>query len=378
MTMIDRRSNKKKSVGNRQRFIKRYKKHIKRNIQDNVSDKSITDAMDDRKVTIPDDDVSEPSFQHDGSRGRGKHVMTGNKTMKKGDRVDQPPEDDGTGPQGADNGDGFDEFSFTLTKEEFMEIYFSDMHLPDFIKEKLKGSTKEKWKRHGYSKDGVPARLDLPKTLKQALARRIATKSDRYLDNVDMRYKYFVKQPFPVKHAVMFCLMDVSYSMGDIEKDLAKRFFILLYLFLEKNYDNIDVRFVRHTQDAKEVDEHNFFYGTETGGTVVSSGLKLINDVIDDEYDLSATNIYLSQVSDGDNFGYDTEPCLAEVEKLLTKVQYFTYIQVDPHGRYVHWPEDSLHFLYKELVEANSNFNSGLVNAPEDIYPALRKLFEGN
>src|SRR5690606_4945804 len=105
------------------------------------------------------------------------------------------------------------------------------------------------------------------------------------------------KKPEPVTHAVVFFLMDVSMSMGDAEKMIAKKFFILLYLFLSKNYKKIEIRFVRHTQEAQEVDEQTFFYSTETGGTQVSSGLKLINEIIDNELKVSETNIYVAQAS---------------------------------------------------------------------------------
>lgn len=376
MTIIDRRASKKKSVTNRNRFIKRYKNHIKRKVADIAAKKGITDVLKDREVTVSKDDMSEPTFQHDSARGKSDYVLTGNETLSKGDKIKQPPEDNGRGAQGSNSGEGFDEFTFTLTKEEFLDLYFSDMELPDFVKERIKGSTKEKWKRHGYSKDGIPARLDLLKTLKQAMARRIATKSDQYLDNLDLRYKLYTKQPYPIRHAVMFCIMDVSYSMGEIEKDLAKRFFLLLYLFLHKNYETVDIRFIRHTHSADEVDEHTFFHGLETGGTVVSEGLRLANEIIDKEYKLDETNVYISQASDGDNWPSDVGDTAREAEKLLAKVQYFVYIQVDPHGRYEDYLSDSLIGTYEPLLKSNKHFKTEWVEGPEDIYPTLRELFK--
>lgn len=375
MSIIDRRSGKKKSVVNRQRFIKRYKKFIKEKVSDKTADKSITDIADNTEVTISKRDMSEPSFKHDASRGKGKHVLTGNKTLQKGDRIDhnsKEVQESGAG----DSGEGFDEFTFTLTKDEFLDLYFSDMELPAFIKESLKGSDKMKWKRHGYSREGIPPRLDVMKSLKQALARRIATGSEQYIDNIDLRYKYFTKQPFPVKEAVMFCLMDVSYSMGEKEKDLAKRFFLLLYLFLEKNYEKITLRFIRHTQDADEVDEHEFFHGTKTGGTVVSSGLRKVSDIIDEEYDLSTTNIYLAQASDGDNFLHDTNTAVETAQDLLSKLQYFVYIEIDIYGQYKN--RDSLRTVYQDLEQQHKNINTATVGKPEDVYPALRDLFGGD
>ena len=134
------------------------------------------------------------------------------------------------------------------------------------------------------------------------MARRIATQSKRYLDDIDLRYKHFTKKPFPVKQAVMICLMDVSGSMGEFEKNMAKKFYILLYLFLNKVYKNVEVIFISHTTSAAEVTEHEFFYSQENGGTIVSTGLQLAKNIIDERIDTSATNVYIAQASDGDNW----------------------------------------------------------------------------
>ena len=143
MTIIDKRkSGKNKSVGNRQKFIKRYKRRIKRSVEDIASDKGITDVLKDRKVTIPEDDIEENNFNFDMTTGERDMILPGNKNMKKGDKIYQPPSDGEEGNDGSEDGDGFDEFSFTLTKEEFLDLYFSDMQLPDFIKESDKGNTK--------------------------------------------------------------------------------------------------------------------------------------------------------------------------------------------------------------------------------------------
>lgn len=373
MSIIDRRNLKKKSVVNRQRFIKRYKRHIQRKVADISRNKGITDAAENRDITLDKEDVTEPNFRNDSTRGRKKHVLTGNETLGKGDQIKRPPEEQGQGA--GDSGEDTDSFTFTLTKEEFLDIYFADLHLPDFIKESLIGSDKYKWKRHGYNKDGTPSRLDLLKTLKQALARRIATKSSRYLDDIDLRYKHYTKQPYPIKEAVMFCLMDVSGSMGETEKDWSKRFFLLVYLFLEKNYQKVTVRFIRHTSEAEEVDEQEFFYGRKSGGTIVSSGLNAILDIIDRDYDLTTTNIYVTQASDGDNFGIDSEPTLVALEKLLSKVQYMAYIQVETYTASRFYRGTSLYTLYHDMIKSHKNFNGAVVQGASEIYPALRELF---
>lgn len=376
MTIIDRRQTKNKSVGNRQKFLKRYRSRIKRSVDEISSDKGITDVLKDRKVTIDKDDISEPDFNFDLSTGERDMIFPGNKSLRKGDKIYRPPEDE-EGSSGSDEGEGLDEFTFTLTKDEFLELYFSNMELPDFIKESMKGSTKVKWKRTGYSKDGIPPRLDLIKTLKQAMARRMATGSKRYLDDVDLRYKHFTKQPFPVRKATMILLMDVSGSMGEFEKTLAKKFFLLLYLFLHKVYKEVDVIFISHTQEAEEVTEHEFFYGKKSGGTVVSSGLELANKIIDERIDLSTTNVYISQASDGDNWSSDDEVSAALLEQLLQKVQYFAYIQTEEPRRAEFkkgWKD--LWSTYEEVASKHRNLQVRRVNHESDVYPVLRSLFE--
>ncbi len=380
MTIIDRRSsNKNKSVGNRRKFIERNKNRIKRHIDSVTSKKGITDAINDRKIVI--DDIKEPDFNFDMTTGERDTVLPGNKNMKQGDRVYNPPKDDESGTEGSDTGDGLDEFAFTLTKEEFLELYFSDLELPNFIKESLQGSTKWKFKRSGYSKEGIPARLDLVKTLKQAMARRIATQSQRYLDDIDLRYKHFVKKPFPIKQAIMICLMDVSGSMGEFEKELAKKFYLLLYLFLNKVYNNnIEVIFISHTTSAKEVSEQEFFHSKENGGTIVSSGLQLVSDIINTRIDTSSTNVYIAQASDGDNWSGDDQISQELIEELLTQVQYFAYIQTETPDRVAYkekWGRKDLLDLYLGIAETHENLQARRILEPNEVYATLRSLFEG-
>ena len=406
MTIIDKRkAGGNKSVGNRQKFLKRYKSRIKKSVEDLAADgKGITDVLKDRKITIDKDEISEPNFNFDLSTGERDMVFPGNKDKSIGDKIYSPDEDDGQGTEGSPDGEGLDDFTFTLTKDEFLELYFSDMQLPEFVKESMKGSTKVKWKRSGYSKDGIPPRLDLVKTLKQGMARRIATKKEcehccegnlkenctycegtgikrqRYLDDVDLRYKHFTKQPFPVRQAVMICLMDVSGSMGEFEKMLAKKFFLLLYLFLHKVYKNVEVIFVSHTEKAQEVTEQEFFYGRETGGTVVSAGLKLVNEIIDERIELSTTNVYISQASDGDNWAKDEKPCVSELEQLLGKVQYFAYIQTESRRRRelkgIYDVHNDVISVYEKVAKAHKNLQARHVSDEADVYPVLRSLFE--
>ncbi len=378
MAIIDKRkSGKNQSVGNRQRFIKRYKDKIKESIDHSGN---ITDSLKKRKVTISNRDIDEPDFNLDPDTGKRTRVLPGNKKFSVGDLMRKKQSGAGQGgPQGAQSGPGEDEFTFVLTREEFMSLYFEDMALPDFIKKSLKDNSVYKMVRSGFSKDGIPPKLDILKTFKQSIARHIATGTEeQFLDDTDLRYRHFVKKPLPLLKAHIFFLMDVSGSMGEFEKTLAKKFFLLLYLFLNKEYEKVDITFVRHTENAKECSEEEFFYSTESGGTQVSEGLKLVNKIIDERIDVNQVNVYVAQASDGDNWSGDNTDCYDQLDILLHKVQYFAYIQVEEKSRIEVKQEyelEDLFDLYYFMAQTNPKLNIKRVNGPEDVYPVLKELF---
>lgn len=174
----------------------------------------------------------------------------------------------------------------------------------------------------------------------------------------------------PTAKAVMFCLMDVSGSMDEERKGLAKQFFILLYLFLTRHYERIDIVFIRHHTQAQEVDEDTFFHATESGGTVVSSALELMQKIQEQRYPPGEWNIYGAQASDGDNFTNDSGRCRELLEDgLLAKCRYFAYVQVAELEQNL-WEE------YSEVAQLHGNFAMRKVIEPSDIYPVFRDLFK--
>ncbi len=412
--IIDRRENSKnKSAVNRQRFLDRYKKHIKKAVSDAVDARSITDVERGEEVTIAGDDISEPVFQH-GSGGRRTVVHPGNKEFVTGDRIQRPSGSSGGGGPGeaSDSGEGDDDFVFQLTQDEFLEFLFDDLALPNLTKRHLKGNFSFKYEHAGFTNDGVPAKLSVLRSLKQAKARRIALcgnsrrllaaaieeleeaeaqgdelgafrltdeiellkkriKRVPFLDTIDLRYKMHVKRPIPTSQAVMFCLMDVSGSMDQSIKDMAKRFYLLLYMFLKRHYEKTDIVFIRHHTVAKEVEEQEFFYSRETGGTVVSSALKLMTEIIDDRYSPNEWNIYGAQASDGDNWNDDSPTCSKLLrEKLLPMVQYFAYVEITKRSHQALWRE------YDQLSdEFPESFAQRHIQKVSDIFPVFHDLF---
>jgi len=415
--VIDRRLNgKNKSTVNRQRFLQRYRGHIKKAVEEAVGRRSITDMEHGEQISIPGRDTDEPILHH-GRGGRQTIVHPGNKEFVAGERIPRPQ--GGGGGQGAgqasNSGEGMDDFVFQITQEEFLDFMFEDLELPNLVKRHLTGTDTFKTVRAGISNEGNPSRINIVRTLRSAHARRIALSGSSraklrevkaelarlkleepanftdiqaaeeeierlsarihrvpFLDTFDLKYNLLVKHPNPSSKAVMFCLMDVSGSMTQATKDIAKRFFILLYLFLKRNYDKIEVVFIRHHTSAKEVDEEEFFYSRETGGTIVSSALKMMQEIMAERYPTNEWNIYAAQASDGDNWNDDSPVCRdILINQIMPFVQYFSYVEITPRDHQALWYE------YNQVAEAfNDSFAQQQLVTAGDIYPVFRELFQ--
>ncbi len=413
--VIDRRLNgKNKSAVNRQRFLRRFKKQIRKAVSDAIARRGITDIDQGESISIPSKDISEPVFSH-GPGGRRENVHPGNTDFVTGDHVARPQGQGGAGGDKASNkGDGEDDFVFELSQEEFLEFFFEGLELPDLVKTKLASIQEKKRVRAGYTQNGQPSNINIIRSLKGALSRRIALRKPRngevqeaekeldrllllypesdpriialreqiedlrkrvrrvpFIDPIDLRYNNRIVLPKPTTQAVMFCLMDVSGSMDQAKKDVAKRFFMLLYLFLKRTYERINVVFIRHHTIALEVDEQDFFYSRETGGTVVSSALELMHQVIADRYPSEDWNIYAAQASDGDNWNDDSPVCRdLLINSIVPLVQYFAYIEINSDVHQNLWHE------YIKVKNTHPNFAMQHIDGVADIYPVFRELFK--
>jgi uncharacterized sporulation protein YeaH/YhbH (DUF444 family) len=414
---IDRRLNAKgKSTVNRQRFIHRYKKQIKKAVSDAVTHRSVTDVDKGEKISIPTRDISEPTF-HQGHGGVRERVHPGNDKFSRGDQIERSPSGSGQGAgqgEASDSGEGDDGFVFQISKDEYLELLFEDLELPNLQNNRLNKLVEYQVYRAGFTNDGVPANINIVRSLRSSIARRMAMTSSKkrtlkelqqelmqledtagsnaerilalkaeiddlqqrikkvpFIDTFDLRYNNYAKREVPSSQAVMFCLMDVSGSMDQATKDMAKRFYILLYLFLTRTYQNLEVVYIRHHTQAKEVDEHEFFYSQETGGTIVSSALKLMHEIQQKRYPANEWNIYAAQASDGDNWADDSPSCHHILEKqLLPVVRYFSYIEITNRAHQTLWRE------YETLQKTHANIAVQHIKQAEDIYPVFRELFK--
>jgi uncharacterized sporulation protein YeaH/YhbH (DUF444 family) len=428
---IDRRLNPKgKSLANRQRFLRRARAQIREAVQKSLKDSAVADLDKERKIKISAKGTREPRFRLDPkTAGEQDFVLPGNKDFVPGDEIKKPKagEDGQRGKQASDSGEGEDDFEFTMTQDEILDIFFEDLELPNLVRTTLKETPSKTWKRAGITTVGSPTQINLIRTMRNSFGRRLALKRPRlsdiealqakldeaererpeteetrakitalkeqiakanakrkwvaFVDPIDVRFNSFTEQPVPTSQAVMFCLMDVSGSMGEREKDLAKRFYMLLHLFLKRRYEKVDVVFIRHTHDAQEVDEQEFFYSRQSGGTIVSTALDKMLEIQKARYATADWNIYAAQASDGYTQSGDARRCVEMLNgEIMPLCQYYAYIEIlDEREMEVFANEESgaeLWRAYRTVAEVWPNFATKRISKPADIFPVFRELFK--
>jgi len=438
-TIIDRRKNGdlrnpgSKSSDNRQKFIKRTKDEIRKSIHDSLGGRSIGGSGDSQDVVITRKGIDEPQFNHNPQTGSRDIVLPGNKDFVEGDHLEKP-RGGGAGSGGkegeaSNEGIGEDEFGFALSNDEFVNILFEDLELPHMISKENKAVERYEISRSGYTTTGNPSQMNLEKSMVNSIGRKIALKFPKlrkirkleeelanldkffykttqeqkeateewvryqeieeeirrlriranavsFVDPVDLRFNNFTKRPAPISQAVVFFIMDVSASMTQQHKDLAKRFFMLLNLFVSRKYKKVECVFIRHHIQAIECTEDEFFNSRDNGGTIVSSAFKLAKEIIDDRYSPNEWNLYVSQASDGDNWDNDNELLLNIIDKdILPVTQYFSYIQVGMK-RHGYYNSGNLLQEYVKLEAIHDNIITKHIEQHRDIYPVFREIFK--
>src|SRR5580704_13436495 len=412
MYNVDRRLNpSNKSLENRQRFLRRAKALIQGAVKKSSEGRDIKDVLEGGEVSIPLDGMNEPRFHREG--GTRDLVLPGNKKFEEGDIL---PRSGGGRGRGSDagQGDGEDAFRFVLSRDEFVDLFLDDLELPDLAKRKFAETQTEGLRRAGYTTSGSPANISISRTVRLAAARRVALRRPRsetiaqleaelaecpderraeilaelealkskfrripYIDPIDIRYRRFETTPKPVAQAVMFCLMDVSGSMSEHMKDLAKRFYMLLYVFLTRRYRYVAIVFIRHTDRAEEVDEDTFFHDPASGGTLVSSALEAMHEIVRTRYRPADWNIYAAQASDGDNSYSDGELTGRLLSELILPVtQFFAYLEVgEPGANMPGASESALWTLYQTLRSEGAPLSMRKVTQRSEIFPVFHDLF---
>ena len=413
LRIVDRRADPPgRGAINRERFIRRFKDEIKRAADDEFGKRSIKDVGKGGRITIPGRGLEEPHLVHDRESGNRDFVLPGNRDFLPGDAIERPQGGEGEGSgEEAGEGEGRDSFAFALSREEFLALFFDDLELPNLERTRFGEMTMERMRRGGYSREGLPSNLLPGMTVRMSIARRIALRgalqeriehleeralqadegaegadleaeierlrarreSLPFLEDVDRRYRSRVPTAAPATRAVMLCLMDVSGSMDERKKDLAKRFFALLYLFLERKYGQVEVVFVRHTETAEEVDEERFFHDPQTGGTLVLPALQLAHRIIQDRFAGPDWNVYIAQASDGDCTSEDGRQSAAFLaHEVLPAVRYFAYVDIPSGSGWFNRPSDL--WTSYDAIEGPA-FARRSVHERGDIWPVFRELF---
>jgi uncharacterized sporulation protein YeaH/YhbH (DUF444 family) len=420
MHFIDRRLNPGgKSLENRQRFLRRAKTLVREAVRKTSQERKVKDVLEGGEVSIPVGGLGEPRFHRGG--GIRDMVLPGNIKYVEGEYLPRQGQGGGSDNSEAGEGTAEDAFRFVLTREEFLDLFLDDLELPDLAKRALAEAESERPQRAGYTTSGSPSNISIGRTVRRAMTRRIALGRPRreeialleseaadkacteerraelrseiealkakarripFIDPIDIRYRRFDPVPKPASQAVMFCLMDVSGSVTEHMKDLAKRFYMLLYVFLRRKYKCVEIVFIRHTDVAEEVDEQTFFHDPKTGGTKVSPVFEAMKDILDRRFAASKWNVYVAQASDGDSSYSEGEEILRLLrDVVLPAVQYFAYLEVgspdtsDDHYGMHHSAESSLWRLYSKLVAEGAPLSMRKVSQRPEIFPVFRELF---
>jgi hypothetical protein len=373
-----------RSAGDRARHRTKIRESIRDNIADIIAEESIIGQSRDRIIKVPIRGIKEYRFVYGDNTpgvGQGKGGTERGQVVGKG-------EQQGQGEDKAGDKAGTDFYETEVTLEELIDIMFEDLELPDLERKALRQLESIRFgRRKGYRQVGIRVRLDKRRTVRERSKRlhaaqrreRLAastalTPPEMQLDRRfpfherDLVYRHVTTDIRNESNAVVLCLMDTSGSMDTMKKYLARSFFFLLYQFICTKYQNVEIVFVAHHTEAKEVTEEEFFHKGESGGTFISSAYVKALDVIKERYHPSLWNVYAFHCSDGDNFDSDNPAALKAAKELSDVCNLFGYGEIKPLGsRYY---ESSMLNVFRRLDA--DNFQTVLIERKEDIWPSFK------
>ena len=383
-----------RAASDRSRHRQKIEKAIKESIRDVVAEESIIGQSGKKKIRIPVKGIKEHRFVY-GSNEKNKQVGSAQgKDIKKGQRIghrrrQRPQEGRGDKPG---NKPGEEMYEIEMSLEELAGYLFNDLELPELEKKNFKFTTQEKMKRKGKRPYGIRPRLSKKETIKQKIRRKkAAIKAGTYdpesgerftFHQSDLRYKHIAPVEKENTAAVVFFVMDVSGSMTKSKKFLARSFFFLLYQFLNHKYSSVDVVFVSHTAEAHEVNEEQFFTQVPNGGTLVSTGLTKVEEIIEKRYHPNNWNIYTFYCGDGDNWSIDNKEALSAFRRLKEINQVMCYTEIGKLHNYSEYSlfaggtTDKKLWDWTKLIEGK-NFKRIRLEQNKDVWPSFRKLFGG-
>ncbi|MCX8072002.1 MAG: sporulation protein YhbH [Candidatus Binatia bacterium] len=363
-----------RAAGDRLRHRQKVRQCIRENIADIVAEEAIIGKDGSRIIKVPIRGIKEYRFIYGDNVpgvGQGEGQMEPGQVLRRGEGEEQGP------PERAGDRPGIDYYETDVTLDELVDIMFEDLELPDLERRKLRELPAQRvFKRKGYRRAGLRIRLDKRRTVKSKVRRRLASQrraelvgGDRFpFHEDDLTYRHMVPDLKEESNAVVICMMDTSGSMDTMKKYLARSFFFLLYQFVRAKYRNVELVFIAHHTEAREVTEEEFFHKGESGGTFISSAYQKALEIIQERYHPSLWNIYAFHCSDGDNFDADNPTALRLAEELCKVSNLFGYGEIKPLGsRYY---ESSMLQLYRRI--GADNFHTVLIERKEDVWPSFK------
>tara|TARA_B100001094_G_C18186658_1_gene804254 strand:- start:2004 stop:3173 length:1170 start_codon:yes stop_codon:yes gene_type:complete len=375
-----------RSAGDRARHRRKIEKAIKDGIHNIVAEESIIGENGKKKFKIPVRGIKEHRFVY-GENGNQAVGSADSNDIKRGQSIGKKKKQKGKGkPDKPGDQAGEEFYEVELTLEQIADYLFKDLNLPNFEKKKNAQVVCKKIKRKGYRTKGIRPRLDKKKTAIQRIKRMKkdeftgkrdvdSEESFSYVEK-DLRYKHYSVTEKKTSNAVIFFLMDISGSMGTQKKFLSRSFFFLLYHFIRSRYDKVDICFVAYEAQAYEVDEKSFFERGSSGGTIASTGVKMVSDIIDSRYHPSSWNIYTFHASDGDNWPTDNDLVKEAINKCLPKMQFYGYCEIEPSSERMQWlKETSLGNLFEGM--SSDKLKTSTITCKDDIWGAFNSFFKG-
>ena len=394
-TFREHKSVADRSATDRKRHKRKIEKALREGIKDVVADESIIGQNGKKKVKIPVKGIKEYQFIYGENKNNKKTASAGSKQVKKGQVLRKKPQKGKSPGKKASDEPGEEYYEVEITLEELAEYLFDSLDLPDLEKKKFRFIKDKKLRRKGYRKKGIRTRLSKKETIKRKIRRKKRAIANGTFDpngeerfpfhQDDLKYKHMKEKDVENSSAVVFFLMDVSGSMDKTKKYLARSFYFLLYQFLRYQYENIDVVFISHSTDAKEVGESEFFERATSGGTLMSSALEMEKEIIEKRYHPSSWNIYTFYCGDGENWSIDNNKSLDLIKGLSETNQMFCYAEINPLSA----TTSDNYFSFNPAMDPNSMWTrlavlegAGIkrvkISEGKDIWPSFQKIFGGD
>lgn len=353
------------------RHNEKVRESVKQHLPDLVSDLNIQGDSSQRTVRVPVRFLEHFRFT---LREDNNASGVGQGSAKPGGVIHTGEGQTGEGEkgEGSDSGGGEPQFLIELKVDDIVDWFWEELNLPN-LKAKSGAVEDDEFTREGWDRKGARSRLDRRRTMKEVIKRRAIQPDGPLIINEDLRFRQLVKHQKPTTEAVVFLVLDVSSSMTEHDRKLAKSFFFWSLQGIRRQYRQIETVFVAHTINAWEFSEEEFFQVSAQGGTVASIAFEKVREILSDRYSAERFNVYLFYASDGENFPQDRQYALESLEHIASIANFAGYLETSPGS--LLGPETSMHQIFQSLIDRDLPLGSYPLREQEDVWQAIRSFF---